>query len=212
MSDPLGFVPRDRCSWGHRFDDPEHRFRTVYVSLRPETCLREVLADLRPNLAAVARFVELHGPEAAEDIVDEPVTAAWRTRNVLASATIAARASFLDLTDAAVRNDVETEHVMLLASFDLPHLDMHEITTRRREVTQTIAGWAHDEGCAGVRFPSSRDNDAPCWALFEGRAHLERAGEAILLTDPAPEPLVNVAAGWRLRLEPAPVPVPGETK
>jgi alkylhydroperoxidase/carboxymuconolactone decarboxylase family protein YurZ len=52
-SDPLAFTPRPLCSWNHRFDDTERRFRTIYCAEHPETSLREVLADFHPNLAAL---------------------------------------------------------------------------------------------------------------------------------------------------------------
>jgi hypothetical protein len=44
----------------------------------------------------------------------------------------------------------------------------------------------------------------PCYALIEGRASLEPAGESIPLTDPAPPALEHLAAGWNLSLSPAP--------
>jgi hypothetical protein len=50
ISDPIGFIPTERCSWNHRFDDSKRRFRTLYCAIRPETALREVLADLRRNI------------------------------------------------------------------------------------------------------------------------------------------------------------------
>ncbi|MBV9279481.1 MAG: RES domain-containing protein [Chloroflexi bacterium] len=46
---PLDFLPRNLASWQNRFDDVHRRFRTLYVAHEPVTCLREVLADLRPN-------------------------------------------------------------------------------------------------------------------------------------------------------------------
>jgi hypothetical protein len=52
--DPLNFVPHDRYSWGHRFDDLKRHHRTLYCAETPETALREVLADLRPNASAPA--------------------------------------------------------------------------------------------------------------------------------------------------------------
>jgi len=64
ISDPLGFVPHDRCAWNHRFDDPGRRFRTLYWALRAETALREVLADLRPNTAQLADYAAVFGNDA----------------------------------------------------------------------------------------------------------------------------------------------------
>ena len=84
-------------------------------------------------------------------------------------------------------------------------LDLHEITTRPREVTRAIATRAYEEEQVGVvRYPSSIDLSAcPCYALIEGRARL-RAVDDPSLTDPAPRALENVAAGWKMALAPAP--------
>lgn len=43
---PLEFTPLELYSFSHRFDDIHHRFRTLYLADLPETCLREVLADI----------------------------------------------------------------------------------------------------------------------------------------------------------------------
>ena len=66
-ADPLGFTPREIYEFSHRFDDFHRRFRTLYCAELAETCLREVLADFRPNLAAQRRHIERYGPEAAAD-------------------------------------------------------------------------------------------------------------------------------------------------
>ncbi len=84
---------------------------------------------------------------------------------------------------------------------ELAHLDLNEITSRRRAVTQTIAGDLYDQGAAAIRFPSRLDGN-PCLAVFEGRATVDQVGAAVALTDPAPEALVNVCAAWRLLMEP----------
>lgn len=204
--DPLGFVPHDRSGFGHRFDDPQRRFRSLYAALLPETSLREVLADLRPNAAAMRRFVETFGEDAVHDVPAQRVTASWRRKNRLAPASIVIdHGCVLDLTDPTERHAIELRHADLLQAHGLDHLDMPEITTRRRIVTQAIAADAYDDlDVAVIRFPSSRDGN-PCYVLLETRARLESAGPSIPLTDPAPEALVNVCAGWRLALEPAPV-------
>jgi hypothetical protein len=86
----------------------------------------------------------------------------------------------------------------------MKHLDVTEVTRRRRSMTRVIAADAYDElGCAGIRFPSRLDG-LPCFALFEGRASLEAVDDPIPLTDPPPSALENIAAEWRLTLQPAP--------
>jgi hypothetical protein len=200
-SDPLAYTPYELCSWNHRFDDRERRFRTVYCAEHPETSLREVLADLRPNLAARQAFADVFGVEAFGDLPAAPVTARWREEHLLVSARLALDGDLADLTKAEVRAELEDRHAALLLEHGLEHLDLHEITARRRVVTQSIASDLFDRGVAALRFPSRLDG-LPAMALFEGRAELEQAGGAILLTDPAPEPLLVVSEEWDLALEP----------
>jgi hypothetical protein len=203
VGDPLGFVPLERRAYNNRFDDIHRRFGTLYCALVAETALREVLADLRPNTAAIARYLGRFGQEAAADLPSAAVTAVWRRRHVLAPARLKLDGSVLDLTDLEERREIELRQADLLAAHDMSHLDLHEVTTRRRVVTQTIAADASDElGSAAIRFASRLDG-LPCYALFEGRAGLVADGEPLPLTDPAPEPLENVVAGWGLIMEAA---------
>jgi RES domain-containing protein len=201
-TDPLGFVPAERRAYNNRFDDVDRRFGTLYCALVAETALREVLADLRPNAAAIARYVTHFGPQATADLPPATVTAQWRRRHVLAPARLDVDGPVLDLTDIDQRRQIEQRHAELLADHGMSHLDLHEVTTRRRIVTQTIAADAFDQrAAAAIRFASRLDG-LPCYALFEGRGGLASDGEPIQLTDPAPEALQNVAASWQMTIEP----------
>lgn len=160
-----------------------------------------MLADFRPNLAAQRRHIDRFGPEAAEDFAVQPVTAAWRSQNVLVRADVFLDGPLIDLIDLAVRQEVEERHIDLLVEHGLDHLDLHEITTRRRAITQTIAADLYDNGAAAVRFPSRCDGE-PCVAVFEGRGTLDVAHGPLPLTDPPPAALTTVAEDWRLVLEP----------
>jgi len=205
-ADPLGFTPLELYEFSHRFDDIHRRFRTLYCAELAETCLREVLADFRPNLGALRRHVQRYGPEAAQDFIEKPVTAQWRRQHVLIPAVLRLDGPLIDLTHVPTRQEVEDRHLELLLEHDLQHLDLHEITTSRRAITQTIAADLFDRGAGAVRFPSRLDGNA-CIALFEGRGTASLAGDPIALTDPPPEPLINVTAPWGLVLEPAPTRV-----
>lgn len=202
-ADPLAFTPLDLYSFNHRFDDIHRRFRTLYCAELPETCLREVLADFRPNLGAMRRHIERYGPEAAEDFAPATVTARWRAQHVLVPLILQLDGPLIDLTDVPTRQAIEDRHVELLVEHGMEHLDLHEITTSRRALTQTIAAALFDRGVGAVRFPSRLDGN-PCVALFEKRGSVSAAGEAVALTDPAPAPLAKVTEPWGLVLEPAP--------
>jgi hypothetical protein len=201
--DPLAFTPFELCAWNHRFDDARRRFRTVYCAERPETSLREVLADLRPNLKAQRAFAEAFGVAALEDLPAAPVTARWREEHLLAPAELVLDGELIDLSVPAVRTDLEQRHAGLLIEHSLAHLDLHEITSRRRVVTQTIAADLFDRRNAGaLRFPSRLDGQ-PALVVFEGRGELVEAGDPVALTDPAPDVLLAVCREWGLELEPA---------
>jgi hypothetical protein len=199
-SSPLAFTPRALCSWNHRFDDVKREFRTVYCAEHPETSLREVLADFRPNPAARKDLADAFGPQALKDLPDASVTASWREEHRLAPAQMSLDGDLVDLTDPQVRADLENRHTALLVEYNLEHLDLHEITARRRVLTQTIARDLFDRGAAALRFPSRLDGQ-PALTVFEGRGELVEAGEAIGLTDPAPQPLITVCTEWGLKLE-----------
>ncbi|HZO05206.1 MAG TPA: RES domain-containing protein, partial [Solirubrobacterales bacterium] len=199
--DPLAFTPVELCAWNHRFDDVHRRFRTVYCAERPETSLREVLADLRPNLEARLTFAEAFGAAMLDDLPTELVTARWREEHMLAPAKLVRSGELIDLTEPAVRTELEQRHAELLIEHGLQHLDLHEITARRRALTQTIASDLFDNyGAAALRFPSRLDG-RPALVAFEGRAQLVEAGDPIALTDPAPPLLNQVCEEWSLQLE-----------
>jgi hypothetical protein len=205
-TNPLGFIPLELYTWNHRFDDGHRRFRSLYAAEMAETAIREVLADLRPNAAAIRRYAEKFGPEAIDDVHSRPVTESWRRQHVLASAHAILDGDLIDLCDPDVRHDVELRHAGLLDAHGMHHLDLAEVTARRRPMTQAIAADLYERlGAAGVRFPSRLDGN-PCIALFEGRGLLEPASAPIALVDPAPQALQNVCAGWRLDLAPAQPP------
>lgn len=200
--DPLAFTPFELCAWNHRFDDARQRFRSVYCAEHAATSLREVLADFRPDLNARRAFADAFGAAALDDLPAAAVTARWREEHLLAPAEMVLDGELIDLTDPAVRADLEQRHASLLVEHGLAHLDLHEITSRRRVVTQTIAADLFDRCDAGaLRFPSRLDGQ-PAFVVFEGRGELVQAGEPIELTDPAPEVLLSVCREWGLEVEP----------
>jgi hypothetical protein len=102
-ADPAGFVPVELCTFNHRFDDVQQRFRSIYAAELSETALREVLADLRPKAAAIRRYVERFGPDAADDVPALPVTASWRQQHVLVQVRLELDGPLIDLCDTAPR-------------------------------------------------------------------------------------------------------------
>jgi hypothetical protein len=133
-----------------------------------------VLADLRPNTAVLAEIEELFGRDAGLRAAAGAVTAEWRAERVLAPAEMEADGELVDVDDPAMRAELEREHAALLTAHGMAHLDVSEIRSRTRAVTQAIGRALYERG---ARFGSNLD-DQPCYALFEARGRLRPvAGE-----------------------------------
>lgn len=145
-----------------------------------------MLADLRPNAAALAEWADLFGGTGAEEArLAGVVSWAWRERTSLAEATVAGGGDLADLDDVRLRAELERRHAPLVAASGLEHLDVSAVRSRSRIVTQAVSRSLYEDGFAGIRFHSNLD-DEECFALFEGRAWLEQ-------TDRAPEPMTEDA-------------------
>lgn len=180
----------------HRFDDPQREYRTLYVAEQRITCLRETLADLRPNARAIAEYTRLFGQ--ADDLL-VPVPRDWLEQHALARGRLEMDSGELvDIDDSSLRSRFEREYADLLDAHGMEHLDISEVRSGQRIVTQTLSRWLFDRGASGMRYGSSLDN-LPCLALFEDRADLAEDGEPEPLTD-LPSELLEVCRDFGLVL------------
>ncbi len=198
FASPCDFTPRDLCGWNHRFDDPRREYRTIYAADKKETCLREVLADLRPDKKAVADFKKLFGDDDSVECAGR-VTLAWRKKHVLVQVKInISSGKMADIESAAVLADLSERLEKQLAARKLKRLDAARIRSQDRDLTRAASRLLHDDGHAGIDFRSRLDK-VPCHALFEMRASLNQVGIAIPLSGRFQE-LLDVCAEYGLRL------------
>jgi hypothetical protein len=160
-----------------------------------------VLADLRPDTTMLAEFQELFGRDAGLLAAAGTVPAEFRRERVLAPADLVLDdGDLVDVDEPATRARLEREHAPLLAEHGMRHLDVSEVRSRTRVVTQRIGRTLYEGGAAAVRFGSNLD-DRPCYAVFEARGHLApRGGEPPLELDAGLEPLATVCAEYGLTL------------
>jgi hypothetical protein len=188
LADPVGFAPWELCSWANRWDDPSREYRTLYCSFSPLTCLREGLADLRPNAKVLAEL----GP--AEDVARGIVSRAWLRSHILEGAELWRRGALIDVEDVSVRARLERRHASLLLRLGLDHLDTSEVRGPSRALTQAVSRSLWEEGAAGVRYFSNLDGGV-CLALFEGRAGLFPLGVGAVFSE---SELLRLAKHYRL--------------
>ena len=127
------------------------------------------------------------------------MAAEWRDAHLLCPALAVSRHEFCDLdVEVDLRNELEHELVLLLVEHEMDHLDIAQVRSRDRIVTQAMSRALYERRYAGVRFGSNLD-DRPCYALFEGRAELHGDGEPLELS-PDLEPLRQVCDEFGLRM------------
>jgi hypothetical protein len=190
-------------SWEGRFDDPRKtldpnsRFRTLYVAQERVTAFRETLQDLRPDTHSRAEYLSLFGVEPPPGIV----TAQWRADRRVARGRLAVAATDLvDLEDLDVRRELEQSHAAVLASHGMRHLDISNLRSSQRIVTQTIALDLWTQGKAGVLYKSNIDSGV-CLALFEGGPPLSPYGRTRRIAADDADLLAAVEP-WHLDIEP----------
>jgi len=102
--------------------------------------------------------------------------------NALQSARPRLRGELADVEDLVLRGELERRHAALLAAHGMEHLNISEIRSQTRTVTQTIGRQLYEDRYAGVAFSSNLDGRR-CFALFEGRAELQPVGEALAMSE-----------------------------
>jgi hypothetical protein len=175
----LGFTPRERCKWRHRFDDPLKQYRTLYCAQSPLTAFLEVLAPFRPHPKFVEDLKAFTGRSSDKVVIFGKLPPGWRRRNVLVSGMLnLQRGQVVDLTQLATLMGLEKEISALLLRHRERGLDHGVLRGRNRALTQALSRHCFDRGWSGILYRSKFDDDEKCAALFEGRSRIVPGGRA----------------------------------
>lgn len=176
---PLGADPREDD--GHRYDDPDGQFRTLYCATEPEGALGECLGDFAYSASAARRIEQflLSEPDDGHDEeYQRPLTAEdiERFQWKLAHAPADMRARMLDVEHLRSYLAAAPKAIPALLRYGIKRFDRYTLLDERRYVTRTMAGIyradATDPGtggllAAGLRFTSRLPPAWECWALWE---------------------------------------------
>lgn len=185
--DPLVW-PDWRFVGGSRFDDPQDRFRVLYLAEQRVGGFVESLARFRPDLDLLARLAAVTGTTAP--LPTPVVPADWYTRRLVGTLRLLPGQRWLDLRAAESLQALRTELASILVALGLPDFDVSAARGPSRELTRQIAGWAYEHGFQGIAYRSRFADDVDCWAIFEGAA-LAPAGLAEVI---APDDIDLLAA------------------
>ncbi len=89
--------------------------------------------------------------------------------HVLVQARLERDGPLPDVNDVGLRDELERSHAGLLRAHGMAHLDISEIRSRNRAVTQAISRGLYEQGAAGLLFrPTS--TTAGAWLRLASQA------------------------------------------
>ncbi len=185
---PLSASPEEDD--GHRYDDPDGRFRTLYCATEPEGALGECLGDFVFNTTAMVRieaFLESEPEPGFDEDYHHPLSPddikafGWKLGHAPAR-----DAGLIDVEHWRTHLAAAPRALPALGRYGIKRFDRHTLLDERRYITRTLAGVyrvdATDEHgellASGLRFTSRLPPAWECWALWEPPP-LDRAGAQI---------------------------------
>jgi hypothetical protein len=200
LPSPANFVPIEYCTWDNRFDDPYKTFRTLYCAEKIITCLREVLAPLKPNQNTIEDFNAVMGHDPL--VLKTPIlTMKYRRRKALVKAELVIISGSLRILEKNKTMQFIHEQIPeTLSRYEIKSLTLETLRSDYRELTQKLTRLFFDHADAGVEYHSKLDGHK-CFALFEDRAYLkELRRERLHLSKEFPE-LTEVCREFNLEIE-----------
>jgi hypothetical protein len=176
---PLTTHPRDDD--GHRYDDPDGHWRTLYCATEAEGAIGECIGDFKFNPAAVVR-IEAYLEGEPDDGFDEDYFRLLTAEDVesfdwkLAHAPSSLDATFIAVDHWRTYNAVAPKAVPALLRYGIKRFDRTTLLDERRYITRTLARLYRRDAtdprtgellAAGLRFTSRLPPAWKCWALWE---------------------------------------------
>lgn len=177
----------------HRFDDPKQSYAVRYLADSLYGCLLETMQRFRPTPVALEDLLAAVDGLAVDDWEPDPAQGVddWVTRQRVGQLVLMEDHPVVDIMTAF--DDLTSfplVHTALRRSFpELAHLDAAVVLSGMRSgrwVTQAISRTVHElpSRPAGIQYPSRRDLDVTCWAVFSRAPFLTVADDALTQTTP----------------------------
>ena len=159
-----------------RWDDPDGRWRSLYVGQSQLVCFLEVLAVFRPDGRVAEDLAGIEeDPEDARDYPSAPPGALdrrWLESRRLGTAAL--HGWYAQPGEKESLPTLRSRFLALATHHQLPDVDASAIRTAEpRAFTQAIAAWLYQQTgpdgrpLAGVAFESRHGDGLSLWALFE---------------------------------------------
>jgi hypothetical protein len=169
----------------------------MYAAEQRLACFVETLAPYRPHgdlLAALRERTRGIGAPLAG-----VVPADWTRNRLIGRLRLLSGQRWLDLRVNETVEALRWEMALPLHDLGYAGLDLSNLLSRDRRLTQAIAAWSFDAGYQGIAYTSRFGSDLDCWAVFEGAAFAEIEIARIASDD---VDLLTAATRFMLNLEP----------
>lgn len=154
---------------GNRFDDPQNRYRVLYLAGERRTCFLETLAALRPKTAYLAKLREMPDGDRANDVIEGGFVARdWYLTRHIGRVRLIGHQRWLDFRSLETRETLRRELAPELLRHGFEDLDAGDALTRNYALTQIVSRWAYEQAFQGIAYTSRFDTSHTCWAVFEG--------------------------------------------
>lgn len=175
--DPFAWTPWNYASDAGRFDgrwdDPDGRFRTLYLGDSLLGVLLEVLARLRADLPLLDELAAIEDNDDCDrdypTLIGGTVPREWVHRRM--SASVRLRGEFVDVRRSRTVATCRARFGALALQLGLPDLDSGALKlSAPRLLTQTISAWFYGAlrpPVGGVKFGSRFGDELIMWAVFE---------------------------------------------
>lgn len=154
-------------TFGHRWDDPEREFRSLYTASTLQGAFVEALQDLRPKLDFLAGL-ELIELEPGEQVPPYGALDATYFDNLYAcDIVVEAPLLFVEVIRAEIIGFAREHLAELAAQLGVHSVDASTILGPDRALTQLLARKIWELGYAGISAPSALGVPYENWTVFE---------------------------------------------
>ncbi len=186
--DPLAWPPREFAGGG-RFDDPERRFRVLYLAEHRLASFLESLARFRPALSLLAELAQLRAGDAGSDTTPVgEIERDWLATRRIGWLQPAPGLRLMDLRKVETRASLRVTLAPLLHGRGYHDFDMSVALNQDRALSQRVSRWAYEQGFRGIIYPSRFGAEFDCWVIHGGE---EASSDALPFTPLGVAPIMR---------------------
>ena len=173
-------------TFGHRWDDPDRVFRSLYTASSVQGAFLETLQELRPNLAFLAGLEAIQLEPGEELPSYDTLDASYFENQYACDIVVETVLPFIEVLHTEIVSFARQRLAGLATHLRLPNVDASTILGPVREFTQALARTIWEPGYAGICAPSTLGLPYNNWTVFEtGReTNVLRAELTVVKADP----------------------------